>query len=296
MSHADVPLRLEASSRRGRRNRLIRRLILHPGAFLGGLVLLTLVLAAIFAPQLAPYDWRATGVGPRLAPPSAQHLLGTDLHGRDVFSRLVHGGRYSLTVGITTVLFSMVVGSLFGITIAYFGGRIDHYGSMAIDVMLGFPPIVLAILIVAVLGVGLTNVVIAVGIAGIPRFARVVRSAVLVVKAKPFVEATRALGAPHARMIFRHMLPNVVPTIIVLTTLNLAGAIISTASLSFLGLGAQPPVPEWGAMLNTSREYMRHAPWTMVFPGLALFASVMAVNLVGDRLSELLDPRVSAGK
>jgi ABC-type dipeptide/oligopeptide/nickel transport system permease subunit len=285
-----------AASRRRRRIRFVRRLVLHPGAFIGGVVIIFLVVAAVFAPQLAPYDWRATGVGPRLAPPSAAHWFGTDLHGRDVFSRILHGGRYSLTVGIATVVFSMVIGSLFGVIIAYFGGRIDHYGSLAIDVMLGFPPIVLAILIVAVIGVGLTNVVIAVGIAGIPRFARVVRGAALSVRTRPYIEATQALGAGHRRLILRHVLPNVMPTIIVLSTLNLAGAIISTASLSFLGLGAQPPAPEWGAMLNASREYMRHAPWTMLFPGLALFASVMSVNLVGDRLSELLDPRVSAGK
>ena len=169
-------------------------------------------------------------------------------------------------------------------------------GVMAIDVLLGFPPIVLAILVVAVLGVGLPNVVIAVGIAGIPRFARVVRGAALSIKARPFVEASRALGASHGRIILWHLLPNVLPTITVLATLNLAGAIISTASLSFLGLGAQPPTPEWGAMLNGSREYMRHAPWTMLFPGLALFVSVMSVNLLGDRLSAVLDPKVSNNK
>lgn len=273
-----------------------RKLVMNPGAFIGGVILLILVLSALFAPLLAPYDWKATGVGPRLSAPSAEHLFGTDLHGRDLFSRMLFGGRYSLSVGIATVLFSMSLGSLFGIAIANFGGRIDRFGVMAIDVMLGFPPIVLAILIVAVLGVGLSNVVVAVGIAGVPRFARVVRAATLSVKSRPFVEATQAVGAGQGRVMLRHLFPNVLPTITVLATLNLASAIISTASLSFLGLGAQPPTPEWGAMLNASREYMRHAPWTMIFPGLALFLSVMSVNLLGDRLSEVLDPRASKGK
>ena len=284
---------LPASKRKGRTT--WRKLVMNPGAFIGGIILLVLVFSALFAPLIAPHDWKATGVGPRLSAPSAEHLFGTDLHGRDLFSRMLFGGRYSLSVGIATVIFSMVLGSLFGIVIANFGGRIDRFGVMAIDVMLGFPPIVLAILIVAVLGVGLSNVVVAVGIAGVPRFARVVRAATLSVKSRPFVEATQAVGARQGRVMLRHLFPNVLPTITVLATLNLASAIISTASLSFLGLGAQPPTPEWGAMLNASREYMRHAPWTMIFPGLALFLSVMSVNLLGDRLSEVLDPRASKG-
>lgn len=276
--------------------RTMRSLLLHPGAFIGSLCIIILVFGALFAPRVAPYNWNDTNVGTRLSPPSAQHWFGTDLHGRDVFSRVLYGGRFSLAVGIATVTFSMILGSLFGVTVAYFGGRIDEVGVMAIDVLLGFPPIVLAILVVAVLGVGLPNVVIAVGIAGIPRFARVVRSAALSIKTRPFVEASRALGASHGRIILRHLLPNVLPTITVLATLNLAGAIISTASLSFLGLGAQPPTPEWGAMLNGSREYMRHAPWTMLYPGLALFVSVMSVNLLGDRLSAVLDPKTNTTK
>lgn len=269
----------------------LKMLIANPGALIGGIILILLTVVTIFAPQLAPHSWRATNVGPRLTRPNAEYLFGTDIQGRDVLSRTLYGGRYSLAVGLATVAFSMIFGSLFGVIIAYFGGRIDSYGVMLIDVLLGFPTIVIAILIVAVIGVGLPNVVIAVGIAGMPNFARVVRGAALSVNTRPFMEATRALGASHTRLIFRHLLVNVMPTIIVLTTLGLAQAILATASLSFLGLGAQPPTPEWGSMLNSSREYMRHAPWTMIFPGLAIFASVMSVNLVGDRLSEILDPR-----
>lgn len=274
-----------------RRVRTLRKLVANPGAFAGAIILLVLVAASLLAPWIAPYDWATTFVGPRLAPPTPDYPFGTDIHGRDMFSRILYGGRFSLSVGVATVLFSMTFGSLFGLFIAHFGGRIDNAGVMVIDVMLGFPPIILAILIVAVIGVGLSNVVIAVGIAGIPRFARVVRAAALEMKSRPFVEASLGLGAGNWRIILRHLLPNVLPVITVLATLNLASAIISTASLSFLGLGVQPPTPEWGAMLNSSREYMRHAPWTMVFPGLALFLSVMSVNLLGDRLSEVLDPR-----
>jgi ABC-type dipeptide/oligopeptide/nickel transport system permease subunit len=184
-----------------------------------------------------------------------------------------------------------VIGSALGILLGFSGGRIDSIGSRAIDVMLGFPSVVLAILVVVVLGVGLVNVVLAVGIAQVPRFARVARGAVLAVKEQLFIDSARAIGASDWRIMSRHLLPNVVPVLIVLGTLNLGEAILSTATLSFLGLGAQPPTPEWGAMLNGGREYMRYAPWMMIFPGLALFLAVMAVNLIGDRLSYLLDPK-----
>jgi len=287
---------VERPSRWSRSLRLLNRLVRNPGALAGAVILLTLILASLLAPALTSFHWKDTSVGPRLAPPSEQHLFGTDIFGRDIFSRMLHGGRLSLSVGISTVLFSMIIGSLFGILIAYFGGRLDHAGVMAIDVMLGFPPIVLAILIVAVIGVGLPNVVLAVGIAGMPRFARVVRGTALSVTARPFFEGAKAAGASHGRIIFRHLLPNVFSTIVILGTLNLGGAIISASSLSFLGLGAQPPTPEWGAMLNDSREYMRHAPWTMIFPGVALFLSVMSVNLLGDWLRDVLDPRSLSDK
>jgi ABC-type dipeptide/oligopeptide/nickel transport system permease subunit len=263
----------------------------HPGALAGLIILLLLVLAAIFAPYVAPFDPAETDVGPHLGPPDDTFLLGLDLFGRDVLSRVIWGGRYSLAVGMTTVALALLVGSTVGILLGYIGGRIDAVGSRAIDVLLGFPSVVLAIMVVAVLGVGLVNVVIAVAVAQMPRFARVVRAAALVVKEQLYIEAMRALGAGSLRIMVRHLLPNVMPTLIVLGTLNLGDAILSTATLSFLGLGAQPPTPEWGAMLNGGRDYMRYAPWIMLFPGLALFLAVMSVNLMGDRLSHLLDPR-----
>jgi ABC-type dipeptide/oligopeptide/nickel transport system permease subunit len=272
-------------------SRLMRRFVRHPGALAGAIVLAVIVVSALIAPWVVPYDWNETDLGPRLGAPSAEFWFGTDLHGRDVFSRVLYGGRYSISVGLATVTLSLVSGSLIGIVLGYVGGLIDEWGSRLIDVMLGFPQIVMAILVVSVLGVGLVNVVIAVAIAGIPRFARVVRGAVLVIKEQPFIEAARALGAGDLRIMLFHLLPNAVPTLVVLGTLDLGNAILTTATLSFLGLGAQPPTPEWGAMLNSGREYMRYAPWIMIFPGLALFLAVMAVNLLGDRLSQVLDPR-----
>ena len=267
------------------------KMFASPGAVAGMVVLVVMVAGAILAPLLVPFDWNETRVCARLAHPSAVNLMGCDLYGRDIFSRVLYGGRYTLSVGIATVAISLVLGGLFGTVIGYAGGRVDALGSRAIDVMLGFPPIILAILVVAVLGVGLWNAALAVGIAGIPRFARVVRGAALSLAAREFIEGAHAIGAGRVRVVRRHLLPNLAPTLIVLASLDLGNAVLFTATLSFLGLGAQPPAPEWGAMLNAGREYMRYAPWTMLFPGGALFLAVLAVNLVGDRLSQVLDPR-----
>jgi ABC-type dipeptide/oligopeptide/nickel transport system permease subunit len=273
------------------RPRVFLRLLGAPGAFAGAFVLALILFAALFAPLLAPYDWNATSICRRLAPISQAHWFGCDLFGRDIFSRVMFGARFSLAMGISTVAISLVFGSLFGIAIGAIGGRVDAVGSRLIDAMLGFPPIVLAILVVSVLGVGLWNAAIAVGISGIPQFARVTRGATLSLVHREFVEAAQAIGARHGRIMLRHLLPNLAPVLIVIATLNLGNAVLFTATLSFLGLGAQPPTPEWGAMLNDGREYVRYAPWMMIFPGLALFLSVLAVNLLGDRLSQVLDPR-----
>ena len=274
-----------------RRPRVLSRLLGAPGALAGTVVITAILALAVLAPYLAPYDWNATSQCRRLAPLSAEHWFGCDLFGRDILSRVMYGARFSLAMGVSTVAISLVFGALLGIVIAYGGGRIDRIGARVIDAMLCFPPIILAILIVAVLGVGLLNAALAVGISGIPRFARITRAATLSLAARDFVEAARAVGSSHARIILRHLLPNLAPILIVIATLDLGGAVLFTATLSFLGLGAQPPTPEWGAMLNAGREYVRYAPWTMIFPGLALFLTVMAVNLVGDRLSLILDPR-----
>jgi ABC-type dipeptide/oligopeptide/nickel transport system permease subunit len=275
----------------GRGRGIIARLLGGPGAVAGMLVLVIILSLAALAPLLAPYDWNATSQCRRLAPMSAVHWFGCDLFGRDILSRVMYGARFSLAMGISTVAISLMFGALIGVVIAYAGGRVDAVGARLVDAMLCFPPIILAILIVAVLGVGLWNAALAVGISGIPRFARITRAATLSLVARDFVEAARAVGVGRMRIVWRHLLPNLAPILIVITTLDLGNAVLFTATLSFLGLGAQPPTPEWGAMLNAGREYVRYAPWTMIFPGLALFLTVMAVNLVGDRLSLVLDPR-----
>lgn len=272
---------------------VVARALGTPGALAGAVILAVLVLGALFAPWLSPFDPNATRVCPRLSAPSAANWFGCDLFGRDILSRILHGARLSLAVGLLTVAISLIAGTLFGMVIAFFGGRVDRIGTRMLDVMLGFPSIVLAILIVAVLGVGAFNAALAVGISGIPRFARVVRSATLSLVGREFVDSARAVGASQTRILWRHLLPNLMPIVIVLASLDLGTAILSTATLSFLGLGAQPPQAEWGAMLSAGREFMRYAPWTMIFPGLALFLAVMSVNLVGDRLSHVLDPRAS---
>lgn len=274
-----------------RRRSVVRGLFAAPGAMVGSLVIVAILLLAVLAPFIVPYDWNATSQCRRLAAISGDHWFGCDLFGRDIFSRVLVGTRYSLGMGVSTVAISLVFGALLGVVIGYAGGRVDQVGARLIDAMLCFPPIILAILIVAVLGVGLWNAALAVGISGIPRFARVTRAATLSIAERDFVEAARAIGSSAPRVVLRHLLPNLGPTLIVIGTLDLGSAVLFTATLSFLGLGAQPPTPEWGAMLNAGREYVRYAPWTMVFPGLALFLTVMAVNLVGDRLSAVLDPR-----
>jgi peptide/nickel transport system permease protein len=273
--------------------RMLARVLGAPGAAVGMVVLTLLVAGALLAPWVAPFDPDAQRVCRRLVAPNWTNWFGCDAFGRDIFSRILHGGRLSLAVGLLTVAISMVAGTIIGMVMAFVGGRVDRIGSRFLDVMLGFPPIVLAILIVAVLGVGAVNAALAVGISGIPRFARVVRSATLTLVGREFVESARAVGASQTRILRRHLLPNLMPIVIVLVSLDLGTAILSTATLSFLGLGAQPPTSEWGAMLNAGREFMRYAPWTMIFPGLALFLAVMSINLVGDRLSHVLDPRAS---
>jgi ABC-type dipeptide/oligopeptide/nickel transport system permease subunit len=273
---------------------LLRRMFAAPGAVIGCIVIAIILGLAAFAPLLAPFDWNATSQCRRLAPMSADHWFGCDLFGRDIASRVMAGARYSLAMGISTVAISLIFGAMLGVAIGYAGGRADRIGARLIDAMLCFPPIILAILIVAVLGVGLWNAALAVGISGIPRFARITRSATLSLASRDFVEAARAIGSSGSRVVLRHLLPNLAPLLIVMATLDLGSAVLFTATLSFLGLGAQPPTPEWGAMLNAGREYVRYAPWTMIFPGLALFLTVMSVNLVGDRLSAVLDPRQRA--
>jgi peptide/nickel transport system permease protein len=270
----------------------LRRLLRHRGALVGGAMILVIGLAAILAPVIAPYAPDDMGVGPSLAPPSAGYLMGTDTFGRDILSRILHGAQLSLRVGVIAVAISAGFGILLGLVAGYYGGWIDAVLMRIIDVLLAFPGILLALAIVSVLGISLTNLMIAVGIGGIPSFARLVRGSTLTVKENLYVTVARSIGARDGLIIFRHILPNVVSPIIVYATLRIAFAIIATSSLSYLGLGAKPPTPEWGVMLSDGREFMRVAPWVTTFPGLAIMLSVMGINLLGDGLRDALDPRL----
>jgi len=273
------------------RRKLWRSLSRNPRAVLGTLVLAVLVVSAVFADQLSPYPPNRQNLRNSLSPPSAEHLLGTDQFGRDVFSRIIHGGRVSLQVGFISVGIALLVGGLMGLLAGYYGGRLDSVLMWIVDVLLALPAFLLALAIVAALGASLVNVMIAVGIAFIPVFARVTRAAVLTVREQDYVAAAQAAGSSDLRIMFKHVVPNALSPVIVQVTLALAGAILSAAGLSFLGLGAQPPTAEWGSMLSTARPFIRDAHWAVTFPGLAIVITVLALNMVGDGLRDALDPR-----
>ncbi|MGQ0568662.1 MAG: nickel transporter permease [Armatimonadota bacterium] len=261
-------------------------------AVVGGCVVIVLALMALFAHALAPYDPILVLPDQRLQPPSGAHPFGTDELGRDVLSRAIFGARISMTVGLISVTVALVIGVTLGLVSGYLGGWADNVIMRVIDVLLAFPGILLAIVIAGALGPGLRNVMIAVGIFSMPSYARVVRASTLSVKEQDYIEALRALGASDPRIVFRHILTNVFAPIIVLATLGIATAILSAAGLSFVGLGAQPPTPEWGAMLSQARPYLRNEWWMATFPGLAIMITVLAVNLLGDGLRDALDPRL----
>lgn len=260
-------------------------------ALLGLAVVAVMLLLGALAPLIAPYD--PLKITPdALAPPSAHHWFGTDDLGRDILSRVLYGARISPLVGLAAVAISGVIGVAAGLIAGYVGGLADNALMRLVDVLLAFPGIVLAIGIVAILGPGLNNAMLAVGIAGIPTFARVVRGSVLVEKEKEYVEAARLIGVPVSRLLLVHIFPNVLAPVIVLATLSVAAAILAAAALSFVGLGAQLPTPEWGAMLSQGRTYLSHQWWVAAFPGLAIALTVLGVNLLGDGLRDIFDPRL----
>lgn len=287
----NLPLAKSLSNRDSYLRMTLRRLVRNKSAMAGLVILVLLLLSAIFAPQLAPYDPLKMDFRARLSPPSADHWFGTNEFGRDIFSMILYGSRISIMVGFISVSFALVIGVILGVIAGYFD-KLDNLIMRITDVWLAFPTFLLAIAIVAVLGPGLTNAMIAVGIASTPQYIRVVRGAVLSVKEQEYIAAAKALGATNRRIVLNHVLPNVVAPIIVLSTLRFATAILSAAGLSFLGLGVQPPTPEWGAMAYASRSYIRQAWWLGLFPGLAILLMVLGFNLLGDGLRDVLDPRM----
>ncbi|MDR3043373.1 MAG: ABC transporter permease [Desulfovibrio sp.] len=266
-----------------RRNRL---------AILGLLIMGALILIAIFAPWLAPYDFATQDLISAFETPSWEHPLGTDDFGRDILSRIIYGARVSLQVGVLAVFIAMVSGGTLGAIAGYYGGRIDGVIMRVMDVLLSIPQILLAIAIAAALGPGLLNLTIAVGIAALPTFARVVRGAVLSIVGQEYIEAAHCMGASDAWIIIRHILPNCSAPIIVQSTLRVAQAILAAAALSFLGLGIQPPFPEWGGMLSGARGYVRDYAYMTIFPGLAIMITIMALNFLGDGLRDAMDPKM----
>src|SRR6056297_751106 len=269
-----------------------RRLLKNRIGLLGIVFIGILLFIAIFAPLIAPYDPLAQNIMGRYKAPSAEHLLGTDEMGRDILSRIIYGSRISLQVGLVSVALALLFGVSFGLIAGYYGGKLDMLIMRFMDIMLAFPSILLAIGIVAILGPQLKNAMLAIGIINVPRFARIVRSSVLSIKESEYISAARALGAGDFRIIFKHLLPNAMAPLIVQTTLSIATAILEAAALSFLGLGAQPPSPEWGAMLSDARSSLQKAPWVATFPGLAIIFGVLGFNLLGDGLRDALDPKM----
>ncbi len=270
----------------------IQRLLRDKLAIIGLVIMVLFLLTALFAPFLAPYDPIDQTLRDRRQPPSGRHLLGTDDLGRDIFSRIIYGTRKSLQVGVLSVSLAILVGTFFGAVSGYLGGWFDILLMRLMDILMAFPSLLLAIAIVTILGPGLLNMLYAIGIVSIPVYARIVRASVLSVKSEDYILAARALGARHSRILFRHILPNCLTPLIVQGTLGIGTAILDAAGLSFLGLGAQPPTPEWGAMLGQGRYAIFSAPHIVLFPGLAIMFTVLGFNLLGDGLRDALDPRL----
>jgi peptide/nickel transport system permease protein len=277
--------------------RLVRRTFRSRSAQVGAGLLLILILACLAAPLITPLDPNEIDPPAALKVPSGQHLMGTDNTGRDVFARFLYGGRLSLRVGLIAISIGALAGVSLGLAAGYFGGWLDSLISWLTDVLLAFPDLLLALAIIAILGPGIINAMIAVGISFVPSFVRLTRGSVLSLRETTYVEATRALGGSDFHVLFNHILPNTLRTLLVLVTLGIGSAILAGAALSFLGLGAQPPTPEWGAMLNAGQKFVRQAWWLSVFPGLGIFLTILAINLLGDAISDAVSgTSLAAGK
>jgi ABC-type dipeptide/oligopeptide/nickel transport system permease subunit len=279
-------------------SRTWRKLARNPAAIAGAVILFVVIGAAVFAPYVAPHDPARQSLIRRFTPPvwvqggNTGYLLGTDQVGRDIMSRIIYGARISLIVGVAAVLVSLTVGVLLGLLSGFLGGRVDTVIMTAVDVTLSFPQLLLALAFVAALGPSLLTIIVVLGLTGWERYTRVVRAEVLALREKDFVEAARAMGAGPTRVLLRHLLPNTFSSIIVMSTLQVAQAILAEAALSFLGVGTGSAYPTWGQMITLGRDFVSVAWWLPTFPGLAILLTVLAINLVGDRLRDALDPRV----
>lgn len=285
----------ENIKRRSQLLSVIHRFMKNRLSVVGLVILLFLMITSCSADMFFDYTKQAITVNSKdmfLLPGTPGHIFGTDQYGRDMFVRIIYGGRISLVVGFVTAGFALFFGTIIGATAGYFGGRIDNVLMRIMDVFLAIPSMLLAICIVAALGGGLMNLLLANGISQVPRYARIVRSSVMGLKNSEFVEASRCCGADHSHIITRHIIPNAMGSLIVQATLTMASSILSVASLSFLGLGISPPTPEWGSMLSTGKEFMRQYPHLITIPGLAIATSVLSFNLIGDGLRDALDPRL----
>jgi peptide/nickel transport system permease protein len=275
---------------------ILRRVTENRAMFIGCILIIFFVVTAIFSAWLAPFDPFAQSIRQKLKPPGDPYWLGTDGYGRDILSRIIWGARISLSVGVVAVSIGAILGILVGLVSGFFGGSIDNLLMRIVDILLVLPTVLLALVIVAMLGPGIFNLMIAVGISNAPRFARLIRAEVLTVKKMVFVDAATALGASYIRLMLRHVLPNTLASILVLSTLRVAQAITTEASLSFLGLGVAPPTPTWGSMISDGRVYLRTSPWVAIVPGIMIMLIVMAFNLVGDGLRDILDPKLRGPK
>ena len=281
----------DARTQPGMLKRVVRQIRRHPIGFAGMLIIIFVLLMAIFAPWIAPFEPSAQAAT-RLLPPGGPHLMGTDELGRDVFSRIIFGARTSLYVGLLSVSIASVLGVTIGVLAGYIGGNFDTIIMRLVDIIFAFPTLVLAIVIAGLMGPSLTNAMIAIAIVFSPNFARIARGSVLTVKNEMYLEAARVVGGKEGHIIWRHILPNIMAPLVILSTLSLSLAILAEASLSFLGLGTQPPNPAWGLMLSQGRRFMELSPGLAIFPGLAIMITVLAFNFLGDGLRDALDPRL----
>lgn len=273
---------------------LFRKFFKNKIAVVGGLIVLFYFIVALFAPFIAPYDPFEIVLEDKLQSPSWEHWMGTDDKGRDILSRIIYGSRLSIGIGVAAVVFGAFFGVIMGLVAGYYGGWVDSIISRMLDIMLAFPGILLALAIISALGPSLLNVTIAVGVFSVPLFARIARGSTMEVRNLEYIDAVRSLGASDINIIFRHIFPNILSPLIIQGTLRLATAILSAAGLSFLGLGAQPPSPEWGTMLSSGRDFLFTAPYVAIFPGVTIALLVMGFNLFGDGLRDALDPRMNS--